>query len=60
MVVYHHRRLEMKKDKTSNWSHEKIEVIHKIYRSHRDVNIIDGVFITKVMRDCIGIKDEET
>ena len=44
----------------SNWLHEKIEVIHKIYRSHRDVDVITGVFISKVMRDCIGIKDEET
>ena len=62
MVVYHHRRLELKnaitKGVVSEWSHEKTEMIHKIYRSHRDVNIIDGVFIAKVMRDCIGIKDE--
>ena len=62
MVVYHHRRLELKnaitKGVVSEWSHEKTEMIHTIYRSHCDVNIIDGVFIAKVMRDCIGIKDE--
>ena len=62
MVVYHHRRLELHNKNesgvVSDWSHNKTEMIHKIYRSHRDVNIIDGVFITRVMRDCIGIKDE--
>ena len=42
----------------SDCSHTRTELIHKIYRSHRDVNIIDGVFISKVMRECIGIKDE--
>ena len=30
----------------------------KIYHIHHDVNTIDGIFIVKVMRDCIGIKEE--
>ena len=42
----------------SNCSHKKTELIHKIYRNHRDVNIIDGVFISKMMRERIGIKNE--
>ena len=61
MVVYHHRRIQLKTEggEASNWSHEKTEVMQKIYCSHRDVNIIDGIFIAQVMRECISIKDEE-
>ena len=62
MVVYHHRRLELKDggQSGSEWSHEKTENMQKLYKSHHDVNIIDGMFIAKVMRECIGIKSEET
>ena len=62
MVVYHHRRLELKDDgeRASEWSHDKTETLQKLYKSHRDVNIIDGTFILKVMRECIGVKCEET
>ena len=47
----------LEKGGASEWLHEKTEKMHKIYRSHRDVNIIDGVFIAKVLRECIGIKE---
>ena len=62
MMVHHHRRLELKSENksgaVSDWSHQKTEMFHKIYRSHRDVNIIDGVFISKMTRERIGIKNE--
>ena len=62
MVVYHHRRLELKSETesgvVSDWSHQKTELIHKLYRSHGYGDIIDGVFISKVMRECNGIKDK--
>ena len=31
----------------------------KKYYIHHDVNTIDGIFIVKVMRYCIGIKEED-
>ena len=62
MVVYHHQRLEVKGESesgvVSDWSHEKTELIHKIYRRHQNVSIIDGVFISNIMREYIGIKDK--
>ena len=57
MMIYHHLRLSNKqKADDAQWSYEKIEKVNEIYRSHRDVNTIDAVFIDKVIRDCSGIK----
>ena len=62
MLIYHHHRLSSNKiievSEDSQWSHEKIEKMNKVYRSHRDVNVIDGIFIEQVQQDCIGIKSE--
>ena len=60
MMVYQHLRISNKqKIDDTEWSFDKIEKMNKVYRSHRDVNIIDGVFINEVIRDCIGIKQEQ-
>ena len=59
-MVYQHLRISNKqKIDDTEWSFDKIEKMNKVYRSHRDVNIIDGVFINEVIRDCIGIKQEQ-
>ena len=56
MQTYMHKYMKEKdsaNDNVTEWSFEKNEKIHKIYRSHRDANTTDGAFIEKVMRECI-------
>ena len=52
MLAYSHKKLSV--DDTL-WSYEYTEKIHKIYRSHRDVNCIDGAYIEKVLRESVGL-----
>ena len=61
MLIYHHLcLLNSKTIEDSQRLHEKIEKMNNVYRSHRDMNTIDGVFITEVIRDYICIKIEES
>ena len=62
MLAYLHKRLYKKVNDSvkleSEWSYEKNEKLQKVYRSHRDMNTIDGLFIECVLSDSIGIKVE--
>ena len=35
------------------------ELLHKQYKSHRDASTMDGAFIERVMRECIGVEELE-
>ena len=41
-----------------NLSFELTEKMQKIYRRHRDTNIIDRQFVEEVMYECIGVEIE--
>ena len=61
MMGYKHRRVMIDECENTEkdmiiWSHDYNEKIHKIYRGHRDANIIEGQYIEKVMKECIQIK----
>ena len=64
MLAYYHKKImdedgvNDEKDRAT-WSFDDIERMHKIYRSHRDVNCIDGRYIKMVLRDSVGIKIEK-
>ena len=36
----------------------KNEVLHKVYKSHRNANTTDSAFIERVMQECILVDDE--
>ena len=45
-------------DSKMDWTYETNEKIHKLYRSHRGMNAIDGVYIEKVIRESVGVDDK--
>ena len=66
MLAYYHMALQKEEEETSSSqtkikiekSFEQNKTLHKLYHSHRDMNIIDGTFIERVMRETIGVKME--
>ena len=64
MLTYHHKKIMdddgmMDKKYRVVWSFGDIKRIQKVYRSHHDVNCIDGRYIEMVLRDSVGIKIEK-
>ena len=57
MLTYKHLSMLESEGKTNDNSCclEINEKVYKSYRSHRDTNIIEGLFIQKVMKECITI-----
>ena len=58
---YKHRRMMINDCEESGkemvtWSHDYNERIHKIYRGHRDANIIEEKYIDMVTKDCIQLQ----
>ena len=45
-----------KSGKEITWSHDYNERIHKIYRGHRDANIIENKYIEQVTKECIQLQ----
>ena len=67
MMVYHHQMKEIVLLEASGVilnDGEKLsfcqnELLHKKYKSHRDASTMDGAFIERVMRECIGVEELE-
>ena len=59
MLTYTHKQITDEElthsDSKMDWTYETNEKIHKLYRSHRDMNAIDGVYIEKVIRESVGV-----
>ena len=60
MLGYLHKKITQEDEDHNSkvkteWLFSYNEKIHKIYRNHRDANIIEGSYIEAVMRECIGI-----
>ena len=63
MVGYTHQRKERMikeesaavKCESAKSSFFENEQLHKIYKSHRGANKLDGAFIESVMAECIGL-----
>ena len=63
MLAYSHKLYENEdKDKDllakSEWNFERNEKIQKMYRSHRDVSIIDGKYIERILKESSCKKSE--
>ena len=43
-------------EKEITWSHDYNEQIHKIYRGHRDANIIGKKYIEQVTKEYINLQ----
>ena len=60
MLVFHHQLLlNSEAGEAGSYCKNRLldynEKLMKIYKSHRDANIIDGKFIERVMSECIGV-----
>ena len=63
MLAYTHKKLKEIQQEDGvkvkvEWSFDEYEKIQRIYRSHRNMDIIDGNFIEKVLRESINVKLE--
>ena len=62
MLAYSHKKLQDDDNKETvkfEWNFDQNEQIQKMYRSHRDVNVFDGKFIERVLKESAGIKVED-
>ena len=63
-MVYHHQLKEIVLSEASGaiindgekLSFSQNELLHKQYKSYRDAGTMDGAFIERVMRECIGVE----